>query len=100
MMPLTQQVPPPLRVPTVRRFLMLDFEEYVSYMLFYVVERLAKVKPYPQLEVYIRAVQVGKERVRLGECCQWRRRRESRERPCVCRDRFQKPAPPFFPSSV
>ena len=94
MMPLTQQVPPPLRVPTVRRFLMLDFEEYVSYMLYYVVERLAKVKPYPQLEVYIRAVQVGLSGEPLcGGALWWRGRRELRP---VCLPRSFKIPPPFF----
>ena len=60
LMPLTQKVPGAVGPHTVRLILLTDFAAFKANMLPYAIKQLAKTKPYPGLEVYVRAVQVSR----------------------------------------
>lgn len=60
LMPHTQKVPGAVGPHTVRLILFTDFAAFKANMLPYAIKQLAKTKPYPGLEVYVRAVQVSR----------------------------------------
>ena len=58
LMPVTKKLPQGSAPHTVRAILFVDFAAFKAKMLPYAAVQLAKTKPYPVVETYVRSIQV------------------------------------------